>query len=263
LDILADIREGRTGGFCGQYAYVLADVLKSVGYYSVRYLELWSNSGQSHFCIEVWSDQFRKWIVLDPDQAIYFELGNTGIPANALEIRESLLDPTREIFERPVVSSTPMQQRVPRDVYANFAVSLRSDLMRHTRPLTVEDRFDMFLFYRDQRTESSAFRDFGDRIPYRLTSTRVQDMYYDCNRVRISYRLDPKAGRVELEFFTDGSMPNFFGFIVSNDQGNNWSLTGQQYSIQKPPGGHVELWIAPINVMGRVGVNSIVNIDFR
>src|SRR5438093_108782 len=34
--ILSDIRSGKTGGFCGQYAYVLGDALKSFGYFAVR-----------------------------------------------------------------------------------------------------------------------------------------------------------------------------------------------------------------------------------
>jgi len=45
IDILADIRSGKTGGFCGQYAYVLADVLKAMGFFAVRYVELWSGKG--------------------------------------------------------------------------------------------------------------------------------------------------------------------------------------------------------------------------
>src|SRR5262245_9115437 len=32
VGLLAEIRSGRTGGFCGQYSYLLADALKSFGH---------------------------------------------------------------------------------------------------------------------------------------------------------------------------------------------------------------------------------------
>jgi len=90
MDILREIRAGRTGGFCGQYAYVLADVLKSLGFFCVRYVELWQDSGRSHFVVEVWLDSSRKWIVLDPTDAVYYVLTASGQPAGALEIHRSL-----------------------------------------------------------------------------------------------------------------------------------------------------------------------------
>src|SRR5574341_946533 len=54
LDILKDIRSGKTKGFCGQYAYLLADALKALGYFDVRYLELESKEPQLHFNVEEW-----------------------------------------------------------------------------------------------------------------------------------------------------------------------------------------------------------------
>ena len=83
IDILADIRSKKTGGFCGQYAYVLADVLKSLGFFAVRYVELWSGSGESHFVVEAWSDQYQKWAILDPDNNLFYEIEGSGRPASA------------------------------------------------------------------------------------------------------------------------------------------------------------------------------------
>ncbi|GAK59710.1 hypothetical protein U27_06695 [Candidatus Vecturithrix granuli] len=261
LDILADIRAKKTGGFCGQYAYVFADVLKSIGFFDVRYIELWSPTGKSHFSVEVWSDQYEKWIMLDPDQALYYELADSKIPANAYEIRESLLNPAFKVNERPVHAQTPIAHHVTKDVYANFAVSLRSDLLRHTKPLTVQDRFDMFLFYQDQHTQTSAFQQVGDKIPYRHITTRKEDIYYDCNRVRIEYSIDTSLPGVVLEFFTEQSMANFKGFIVSVDQGKTWKYSPYQYLLT---GQHdeYEVWVRPVNMFDRHGITTKAYIRF-
>lgn len=261
LDILAEIRAGNTGGFCGQYAYVLADVLKSLGYFSVRYLELWSNEGQSHFCIEAWSDQFEKWVVLDPDQALFFEIESSGLPANALEVRTSLFDPGFRVTEKAVSPDTPIQKRVSRKVYANFAVSLRSDLLRSLRPPTVGDRLASFLFWQDEQTSPESFRQFGGRIPYRNRSSRYADLYFDCNRVRVEYRLKRKDKLLLLEFFTDGSMANFSHFIVSTDRGASWRKNPGQFQTELVSGRKLEIMAAPVNALDRPGV--ITRIEAR
>ena len=87
LDILADIRSGKTGGFCGQYSYLLADALKSLGFYDVRYVETFSGHGDGHFLVEVWDNETGRWLLLDPlscgaargrRREAAFELGRQG-----------------------------------------------------------------------------------------------------------------------------------------------------------------------------------------
>lgn len=262
IDILADIRAQKTGGFCGQYAYVFADVLKSVGFFDVRYVELWGPMGQSHFSVEVWCDQYEKWIMLDPHQALYYELNDSGIPANAYEIRESLLNASFHVKEKPIHAQIPVKHYVSKNVYMNFAVSLRSDLLRHSTPLTIQDRFDMFLFYQDQHTKPSAFKQFGHVIPYRHITMRKEDIYYDCNYVRVEYTIDFSEPHVALEFFTDQSMANFQGFIVSEDQGKTWKSSPYQFQITGKREEY-EIWVKPVNMFDRQGMTTKVYIQFH
>jgi hypothetical protein len=100
IDILAAIRSGKTGGFCGQYSYLLADALKSFGYFSVRYVELENPDGASHFAVEAWSNEFDKWVLLDPTYAAYYTDGS-GVPENALELHEAWVS-KRTALVRPV-----------------------------------------------------------------------------------------------------------------------------------------------------------------
>ena len=128
LDILDDIRSGKTGGFCGQYAYVLADVLKSIGFYAVRYVELTSPEGNGHFVVEAWSNQYSKWVILDPDYNIYYENMN-GIPMSALELHNAFIEDRVEemkvikIEPQPPVVSVDKEPFKMIHYYDMFAVS--------------------------------------------------------------------------------------------------------------------------------------------
>ncbi len=256
IDILSKIRAGKTGGFCGQYAYVYADVLKSLGFFSVRYVELWGKDGKSHFTVEVWSNQYGKWVIVDPHQAVYYIVERTGEPANAYEIRKSLYGKDFIVLEKHF-GNKKIKERIKRSVYSNFAVSLRSDLMRHTKPLTLKDRFDMFLFYKDNHTELKAFKRFGGKIPYRHITERLQDIYYDCNKVRVEYRI--KKDEVDFYFYTDSSVSNFKGFVVSYNNGKEWFDVSYNITIKKNYGIN-EFIVAPINMYGVLGVKKRVKI---
>jgi hypothetical protein len=255
IDILRDIRSGKTGGFCGQYAYVLADVLKSAGFYSVRYVELAREDGAGHFVVEAWSDDDRKWVVLDPYYNVTFRLVRSGRPANAGEIRESLFggEPVEAV---PAGAAAAVDTAALVPTYRNFAVSLRSDLMRHPRPLGNLDRLDMFLFYRDARTG----KPYEKGIPYRSVTSRIEDVYYDRNRTRVETELHPD--RVVLSFLTDASMANFMEFRVRREPAGSWSTAPQRLTVPRAAG-VTTLWVAATNRFGRLGVPNRVDIRWQ
>lgn len=254
IDILRDIRGGRTGGFCGQYAYVLADVLKASGFFAVRYVELARPDGQGHFVVEAWSDEHAKWAVLDPAYNIWYRLAAGGIPASALEVRDSL-------FGGPAVE--PVAARGTLDpgaaglaaFYSHVAVSLRSDLMRSTRPLTIQDRLDTFLFFKDGHTG----RPYEREIPYRSVTGRREDLLYDCNMARVEVERLPD--RVGLSFRTDGSMPNFMEFRVRTDPAGEWRPSPAAMGISRASG-VTTVWVAAVNQFGRHGVPNRVSISW-
>jgi hypothetical protein len=258
IDILADIRAGRTGGFCGQYGYVLGDVLKSMGYFAVRYVELTGPKGQGHFVVEVWSEQFNKWMVLDADQDLYFEIKDTQVPANAYEIRDSMLKKDGKVLARSADDSRKALGAYKMELYANFAVSLRSDLLRHPKPLTVKDRFDMFLFFRDSRTRAQSFPD--GKIPYSQVTDRIEDVYFDCNCVRAEYQVNQKQKTIDFHFFTDASVFNFKGFMASLDSGKKWEPIPEKYSWPANAKNLVIL-VAPVNMAGRLGSITTIRIN--
>lgn len=91
LDILEGIEQGHTF-FCSHYAHVLVSSAASLGWVD-RELALRRHQGAAHVggstehsVTEIWSNQYRKWVMLDPTSNMYLE--KDGIPLNAYEIRQ-------------------------------------------------------------------------------------------------------------------------------------------------------------------------------
>ncbi|MHC1768404.1 MAG: hypothetical protein AB9869_29710 [Verrucomicrobiia bacterium] len=90
LEILRGIDNGETF-FCSHYADVFASAAASVGWVD-RELALRRHQGVAiggsteHTTTEIWSNQFGKWVMLDPTSNMYLE--KDGIPLNAFEIRQ-------------------------------------------------------------------------------------------------------------------------------------------------------------------------------
>lgn len=90
LDILKAADEGNTF-FCNHFACIFVGAAASMGWpcrtLALRYGNHPVEGGApEHSVAEVWSDQYRKWVLFDPLFALYFE--RDGIPLNAWEIRQ-------------------------------------------------------------------------------------------------------------------------------------------------------------------------------
>lgn len=91
LEVLTAIGEGHSF-FCAQYAEVLVSTAASLGWVdrplALRRHQGVNKSGGSteHSVTEIWSNQHRKWVMLDPTSNMYLE--KNGVPLNACEIRQ-------------------------------------------------------------------------------------------------------------------------------------------------------------------------------
>jgi len=91
LQILSAIDEGHTF-YCAHYAEVLVSAAASLGWVD-RSLALRRHQGANknggsteHSVTEIWSNQHRKWVMLDPTSNMYLE--KDGVPLNAFELRQ-------------------------------------------------------------------------------------------------------------------------------------------------------------------------------
>ncbi len=90
LEILKAVDEGHTF-FCAHYGDVLVSAAASLGWVdrslALRRPNHLGSGSTEHTLTEIWSNQHRKWVMLDPTFAMYVE--RDGVPLNAYEIRES------------------------------------------------------------------------------------------------------------------------------------------------------------------------------
>lgn len=83
MTTLSEIRAGRTGGFCAQYAFVLVQALQSFGM-PARVVTI-----ENHEVVETWLADQARWTMLDP----LFDLqviDQSGRSLSAIEIRNAL-----------------------------------------------------------------------------------------------------------------------------------------------------------------------------
>jgi len=92
LKILRPDENGKvTGGYCLHYAIVCMQALQSFGF-QARIVNANHSVWGGHELTEVWSNEFGKWILMDPNFDTYFADRETGIPLNMLELHHIFLD---------------------------------------------------------------------------------------------------------------------------------------------------------------------------
>lgn len=77
LEILDLARRRGNKAFCAQYAVLFLQSARSLGLHA-RYLDL------GHFIASVWSDEYDRWVVMDPTNDLHYESG--GEPMGDLEL---------------------------------------------------------------------------------------------------------------------------------------------------------------------------------
>ena len=93
LAILSEVDKGKRF-CCANYADVLIDCMRSLGY-PIRFVGLRTedaayNMGGGHGCVEVWSNQYQKWILLDVQNNAWWEHDN--IPLSAYECHQLFMN---------------------------------------------------------------------------------------------------------------------------------------------------------------------------
>ena len=215
LDLLDEIRAGRTGGFCGQYAYLLADALKSLGFWDVRYVEGWADERSSHFLVEAWSNELGRWVVLDPLHAATV-VDDGGRSLSAAEVHDAAVGAegapaARRKWLAPESEVPHDDERRYLEHFRLIAVSLRNDLAEAARPWTIAERRAEMLALRDAANE--------DLLPgnYRRQSSRRADFEGARNLCRAT--IEPGDGGFAAGLETLGTCAHFAGFEVRIDDG--------------------------------------------
>lgn len=264
ISILDDIRSGKTGGFCGQYSYLLGDALKSFGFFAVRYVELESQAGAGHFAVEAWCDDLDRWVLLDPlNAAIYVR---EGTPLSALEIHDEVVaghassirvnhlpiaPASATVPARRPAAGTPPPQGAPATdaemlgLFYNVAVSTRNDFARLQQPLTMGQREVLFLRYADPRVGNF------HNMSFALSSIRREDILVPMNQVQIDVQADAGVQMLHIMFSTRGTSPHFVRYRVKIGD-SAWKDTGSKIAW-KLAAGENHLQVRTVNAFEVLG----------
>lgn len=234
LEILRCVEEGHTF-FCAQYADTLVSAAASLGWVDrslcLRMHQGVTKGGSSeHSVTEMWSNQYRKWVMFDPTANMYIEKG--GVPLNAVEIRTEWF--YHEGLDLRLVIGKERKRYKKADLpiflgrFANFGdlTVAEDELSKYgfigyvTNTNLMDSRpgdSDIAFIVKDKLCD-------GTRWHTRLyPSDPSVDPYFPINQAAISLSVDGTKIRVGLRTLT----PNFKEFRVQIDAGG-WKPSGDQ-----------------------------------
>lgn len=266
LQILPAIDEGNTF-FCSHYGDVMVSAAASMGWVD-RALALRrpNNIGQGsteHTSTEIWSNQYRKWVLFDPTFAMHME--KDGVPLSAYEFRqewfhhdakdvEFILDKDRKHYHK---SDMP----VFRGRYPDFG-----DLVLDGGATNVY----AFIGYIPNTNFMDSGPDYGkmfitqDRICAGTTwhkrtipADPAHDPYFPINQAALALAPEGAGLRVTVKTMT----PNFKGFYARVDEGE-WRGVGQTFAWNVH-GGTNRLEVKSTNLFGVDGPVSTAVVEVK
>ena len=264
LEILPAIDEGNSF-FCSHYGDVMVSAAASLGWIdrplALRRPDNIGRGSTEHTSTEIWSNQFRKWVLFDPTFAMYME--KDGVPLSAYEFRQEwfyrdardvvfVLDKDRKRYRK---SDMPVfRGRYPgfgnlvldggaTNVYAFIGYVPNTNLMD-----AGSDYGRMFIT-EDHVCDGTSWH--KRTIP----ADPAHDPYFPINQAALTLTPSGSALRVSLKTLT----PNFKTYLCRID-GGEWSPVGASFDWT-PHDGSNRLEMKTVNRFGVDGPVSDAQID--
>jgi len=248
---------------CHFFPLFYAQVLLSMGYQPrlVRISPLEDKGYDGHGMTEVWSNQFRKWIAMDPDLNIHYEKG--GVPLNLLEVHNE------RYVTRPSTIRIIQGIHTAGDFDPSKQVDIRDMIQLHGYIQILDMRNDWLtnhyfrghparsdratLFWRDER-QPAVFH-------FKPETNRIEDFYWTLNQTEIWVR-DEKGtdGKIHLNFNT--FTPNFRNFEILINRAKKIETPDPHFEWQLQPGLN-RLEVRSVNQYGVPGIESWIEIEKR
>lgn len=223
--ILKQIRAKKTGGWCGQYGVVFAHACMSFGI-PARYFETMPAGEGGHFVVEVYSKDYKKWILMDPTINIYYE--RNSIPLNVMELHELRYHNKKNDAYSVSDSSKTIADL---DYFFSFACMLRNNHLSMPLKVVVEKNvirlIDRRMLYYDRCITDLKRKEMESKS--QVVSSDIKDFYWEPDIVVIKVlKKTQRKKTVFLEF--SGLYKDYQKFLVSYDYRKNWHTTGAKFA---------------------------------
>jgi hypothetical protein len=229
VEILDLARKHNNRGFCAQYAIVFLQACQSLGIHA-RYVEL-----PGHFVVNVWSDDYNKWVLMDPTNDLHYE--RNGVPLGSRRICSAYW--RNDLKGMMKVKSDGTKQQVTKAdliIYRMFSILL--DANQLSSPVTVfvngktgklclaKNYQDYPLIGRDRLGYGSDFLGWKDPAAKETFTDRPgSDDPDDFRQVEnqtllVTARQDPNKGIIKMVLLAENSS-TFDKFKIDID-GHGW-----------------------------------------
>lgn len=273
----------RMKAMCLYPTQALIGALLSMGF-QARHININSEGMSGHEVTEVWSNEFNKWIYLDPTVDSYFFNAETGVPLNVLEMHNLLVEqmPHVENWKQPfvpdigkeVISRIKIGMRQGNNPYSiksyninifpslitmgHFKIIPRNDFLSHPLPVpesqgTTMWGWDGFLNWYDDT--------FPKRDEYQKYTNRATDFYPPLNQAKVFLNETNKPGvlNVVVEEFTPGGFKTLLVKVndgvwhTENKSSWNWRLRSGMNNVE----------VRSKNVRGILGPVSDIKVTYN
>jgi hypothetical protein len=265
LEILKKHRDGKpVGGFCQQYDLVFLQACESFGLVgrdiSIDSGTVGRPTTVGHEPMEIWSNQFRKWIWIDGTAAYYPEDPATHIPLSLFEVRQRQLrvlhgqqaEPMRIVH---IVDSVLKWRGLDVDMsFAELRLIPRSNFLEEKWPLPLNNGKGPWTwngFYVWTDTEAPA------ELIHPSLVTRYGNFEWTLDQAH--YVLEPTSRPGEFRVHLDTETPGFDTFLAEIDDGAKAPVAAIFPWNLHPGRNRLKVW--PRNNAGRDGIASWIELE--
>ena len=250
LEILREAEKGKEF-HCGFYSKTFTQCALSLGYQArmlsigidisrIPLNKLWEETGIGHSVSEIWSNEYNKWIIMDPDLNVHYE--KNGVPLNAYEIRCAWLKgkwkEVKFIQGKPLPAEDTNPDKYFEEAKKAHEIFTHYNTMDYYYYIGMELRNDYFssdkhaahLQWADKFSSPQLIDPPGVPVKNCYWTENIQDMYWSLNQTFINLECledDYSTLKVDLETST----PNSSKFLVKTDK-RDWQ--GYENSFSWP-----------------------------
>ena len=252
------------GGFCQQYDLVFLQACESFGFVgreiSISAGTLGRPTVTGHEPVEIWSNQFRKWIWVDGTSAYYPEDSATGVPLSLWEVRQRQLrvlcrqkvEPTRIVN---IAGTIHPWRGLDVDMsFAELRLIPRSNFLEQKWPLPLNNGKGGWTW---SGFEVWTDADVPAEMIYPNLVTRHGNFEWTLNQAH--FALEPTSTPGELMVHLDTETPGFATFLAEIDGGEKSAVS--PIFPWKLHAGRNRLKVWPRNNAGRDGIASWIDIE--
>lgn len=270
LEILKPHADGRpVGGFCQQYNLVFLQACESFGL-AGRAVSIGAGDGpqgrneklrSGHEVVEIWSNDYRKWVYIDGNAAWYFADAQTNVPLSLWELRErqllTLSGGATRLVRLVKLAESPYQWAGLDGWPAFLELRLipRSNFLERRSPLPLNQGMRGWFWtghhvWSDAATPASLL--YGKRL------TRRGDFEWTLNHVHCVFEAADTPG--ELRVHLDTETPGLEAFIANLDGAPARSVDSPFTWKLRP--GRNRIDVNARNSAGRPGSTSTIELEW-